>query len=205
MSATESPTRSRILDAAYAQFYTYGFKRTGMEAIAAAAGLTKRTLYQNFDSKDALLTAVVEHAAALSMPRISRWIAALEADPLGGIDTVFADLAAWTGAPGWMGSGFTRILIEMADLPDHPAHRIARAHKEAIEGRLAQALGSAALASEIMIVLEGTLILFLIQRDPALIAAGARAARTLVKAARRSGTPLSLPLLRPRQHPFAVS
>jgi AcrR family transcriptional regulator len=192
VSRPESPARSRILEAAYAQFYTHGFKRTGMEAIAIAAGLTTRTLYQTFDSKDALLTAVVEYAAALSMPRISRWIAALEADPLAGIDAVFADLAQWTGAPGWMGSGFTRIVTEMADLPDHPANRVARAHKEAIEARLAQALGSAALASEIMIVLEGTLILFLIRRDKDLIAAGARAARTLVKAARRPGNPLSL-------------
>ncbi|MFG1425536.1 TetR/AcrR family transcriptional regulator [Roseixanthobacter glucoisosaccharinicivorans] len=198
MSRTESPARSRILEAAYAQFYTHGFKRTGMEAIAVAAGLTKRTLYQTFESKDALLTAVVDYAAALSLPRIARWIAALEADPLEGIDTIFADLTQWTSAPGWMGSGFTRVVTEMADLPDHPANRVARAHKEAIEARLAHALGSADLASELMIVLEGTLILFLIRREKALIAAGARAARTLVKAARRSSKPLSL------EH-FAVS
>ncbi len=37
--------------------------------------------------------------------------------------------------PGWMGSGFTRIVMELADRPGHPVHKIARAHKKAIETR----------------------------------------------------------------------
>ncbi len=65
--------RTRIIEAAYTLFYTQGYSQSGIGDIAAAAGLTKRTLYQHFDSKDALIAAVMEHdvaslhAAAITM------------------------------------------------------------------------------------------------------------------------------------------
>lgn len=185
MPRSATPARARIIEAAYALFYAQGFNRTGMEEIAAAADLTKRTLYQHFDSKDAVVAAVLEHDAALSMPRVGRWIDAVEADPEAGVAAVFSTLAAWAATPGWAGPGFTRIVMELADLPGHPVHRIARTHKQAILTRLAQAAGSAALALELMIVLEGTLILFLVQRDPAVIEAGRQAASRILGAHRR--------------------
>src|SRR5947207_14619309 len=53
-------TRGRILDAAYALFYRHGYARIGVDAIAAKANVTKRTLDDHFRSKDALLAAVFE-------------------------------------------------------------------------------------------------------------------------------------------------
>jgi AcrR family transcriptional regulator len=38
-------TKRRIIDAAYGLFYRSGFARTGVDDIAEAAGVTKRTLY----------------------------------------------------------------------------------------------------------------------------------------------------------------
>jgi AcrR family transcriptional regulator len=43
-------TRQRIIDATYTLFYQSGFMRTGVDAVADAAGITKRTLYQHFGS-----------------------------------------------------------------------------------------------------------------------------------------------------------
>jgi AcrR family transcriptional regulator len=180
MPRSSVPARSRIIDAACTLFYRSGFSRIGLDQIASAAGLTKRTLYQHFESKDALLAVVMEHDVTLSAPRIARWMAALEAGPEAGLDAVFADLAAWTSSPGWMGAGFTRIVAELADLPGHPAHRIARSHKQAIEARLTRALGSPARAMAFMIVVEGTLIQMLIHRDPRILDAGKCAARQVV-------------------------
>ena len=53
-------TKRRIIDAAYELFYKDGFARAGVDAIAERAGVTKRTLYQHFDSKDALVAAVLD-------------------------------------------------------------------------------------------------------------------------------------------------
>lgn len=51
--------RSQILDAAAAIFARSGFHESRMEDIAAAAGLSKGTLYLYFDSKDAIVTALL--------------------------------------------------------------------------------------------------------------------------------------------------
>ena len=49
----------RILDAALKVFADQGYSGTTMEAVAAEAGLSKPTLYQYFDSKDALFQAMM--------------------------------------------------------------------------------------------------------------------------------------------------
>ncbi len=156
MPRTAIPARTRIIEAAYTLFYTQGYSQSGIDDIAAAAGLTKRTLYQHFDSKDALIAAVMEHDVALSMPRLSRWIEAVEVNLEAGIDARVSDLAAWAQMPGWMGSGFTRIVMELAG-PSTVIRctKIARAHKKAIETRLARAIGFPERAGELMIILEG--------------------------------------------------
>jgi AcrR family transcriptional regulator len=52
-------TRQHIVDAAYESFWRAGFARTNVDGIAARAGVTKRTLYSHFRSKDDLLAAVL--------------------------------------------------------------------------------------------------------------------------------------------------
>jgi len=47
--------RSRMLDAAQRLFSVQGIEGTSMDAVAAEAGFTKRTLYQYFASKEALV------------------------------------------------------------------------------------------------------------------------------------------------------
>ncbi len=51
--------RQRALDAALTVFSENGYAAATMDAIAAAAGLTKPTLYQYFDSKEALFQAMM--------------------------------------------------------------------------------------------------------------------------------------------------
>src|SRR5258708_30894790 len=60
MPRSADATRQRILDAAYRQFRPGGYSPTGVDEIAAAAKVTKRTLYYHFKSKDALLATVLE-------------------------------------------------------------------------------------------------------------------------------------------------
>src|SRR5579871_4959390 len=61
----------RILDAATSLFLRDGYAATSMESIAAAAGVSKRTLYKRFPEKPALLRAAI---AAL----IEKWLPGLD-------------------------------------------------------------------------------------------------------------------------------
>jgi TetR/AcrR family transcriptional repressor of mexJK operon len=51
--------RAQILAAAQALFLTDGYKRTSMDAIRTAAGVSKPTLYTHYADKEALFTDVV--------------------------------------------------------------------------------------------------------------------------------------------------
>ena len=71
--------RAAVLDAATRLFLESGYAATSMEQVAAAAGVAKQTLYNQFGSKEALFRAIVEelvrelvgplaHAAARGEP-----------------------------------------------------------------------------------------------------------------------------------------
>ena len=57
-------TRERLLQAAFREVYRSGFQSAGLDAILAAAGVTKGALYHHFKSKEALGYAVVEEIIA---------------------------------------------------------------------------------------------------------------------------------------------
>lgn len=57
---SDDPRRDAILNAAFECFVTYGFRRTSMEDIAAAAGLSRPTLYQRYKNKKDIFRAYVE-------------------------------------------------------------------------------------------------------------------------------------------------
>jgi TetR/AcrR family transcriptional repressor of mexJK operon len=53
--------RLRILEVATQLFLAQGYESTTIEAVAARAGISKRTLYHRFEDKSALFTAVVHN------------------------------------------------------------------------------------------------------------------------------------------------
>ena len=187
MARTAEQTRRRIIDAAYGLFYGKGFLRVGVDAIAETAGVTKRTLYDHFTSKDELLRAVLEFHRQLALIRIENWGTRLSGDIDDMLDSLFSELAQWASRPRWAGAGFTRLTMELADLPGHPARAIARRHKAEVEAWLARELGRRGLdapsarAREIAILLEGSTALMLVHGDRSIAAAAADAAKQLVR------------------------
>ena len=184
MRRSRTQTRIRILDAAYGLFWRQGFLRVSMDDIAARAGITKRALYQHFPSKDDLITAALAHSSELAIERLGNFDRPAGAARL--VDSFFAELAKWASKPRWSGAGFTRVVVELADLPGHPARFIARRHKELVEEWLADAFAAArvrmarARAREVMLLMEGAMALMLIHGDPVYATAAAQAAKRLV-------------------------
>lgn len=183
-------TRRHILDAAYELFYKEGFAQTSIDAVAAAAGITKRTLYYHFDSKQSLVEAVLGVQHEMMLARIERWAKRVSGDPANMVEKLFAEFAAWSGQAGWRGSGFTRAAMEFAASPGHPARRAARRHKASVEAWLAEqfaqhGIGAAPrLARQIMLLIEGCHSLILIHGDRRYAEAASAAARLLVESAR---------------------
>ncbi len=180
-------TRRRIIDAAYELFYRDGFARAGVDAIADRANITKRTLYQHFDSKDALVAAVLDAQHELALARIRVWAEPMSDDPAAVVENLFTGLADWFKKRQWRGSGFTRAAMEFAASPGHPARRAAHRHKAAVEAWLAQCFAaqgvrtSDELAREVMILIEGCHSLALIHGDPSYANTARVVARGLIE------------------------
>ena len=161
MPRSAKQTRERILEGAYRQFRQKGYTRVSMDEIAAATQVTKRTLYYHFDSKDALLASVLEAQHQLALAAFKTFGDQLAGSPQRIVDALFQDLAVWADTPRWAGSGFTRLVVELADLPGHPARLIARRHKAMLEAHFADVLRRAgivrprACAREIWLLSEG--------------------------------------------------
>jgi AcrR family transcriptional regulator len=171
MARNKQDTRKRIMDAAYVLFRKRGYTRVNVDEIAATAGITKRTLYSHFESKDALLENVLEDQQDMALKAFRTFGKQLIGTPEEIVRIFFKELAQWSKNPKWSASGFTRLAMELADLPGHPARRIASRHKKLLESHLADALYAVGLknaessAKKIWIISEGAMALVLIHGD----------------------------------------
>ncbi|MER6138369.1 TetR/AcrR family transcriptional regulator [Streptomyces sp. NPDC001815] len=135
MSTTSTPRRvpmtpaaRRALEAAGRLFYDRGIHAVGVDLIAAEAGVTKKTLYDRFGSKDQI---VVEYLA----DRDERWRAflapRLEAaeSPRDGVLAVFAASRDWMDTTSPRGCSMVNAHAEIED-PSHPAYAVVTGQKQ---------------------------------------------------------------------------
>lgn len=186
MPRSSEQTRLRILVTAHGMFWRQGFVRASLDDIAEEAKVTKRTLYQHFRSKDDLMAGVLLHSNELSIEKLRRYFEKNRELPAENIGALFDDLARWAENPRWMGTGFTRVAIELADLPGHPARAVARRHKRTVENHFVEMLEKTGIplpkerGREIMLLWEDAMTLTLIHADRQYILAAADAARRIL-------------------------
>jgi AcrR family transcriptional regulator len=188
MSRSANPTRERIVAAAAKLFYNEGIRAVSVDAVAAKAGVTKRTFYYHFDSKDEVVAA---YLAARDQPNLAlfrRWFDETEGGLAEKTRGLFRSLAGAARHPKWKGCGFLRTSAELANMPGHPAIKIGAAHKKKFEEWLRQTfeaagLGDATLlARQILLLLDGSFAVVLLHRDPSYMETAGEAAFSLVKA-----------------------
>lgn len=95
MTTPKRTERSRllILDAADAAFREMGFAATSVAAIATRAGLTRKTVYNLFASKDEIASQLIARVEANDLPYRDRMKAG--EDVLRLLEGVFLDSAYW--------------------------------------------------------------------------------------------------------------
>lgn len=140
MPRNAETTKAKIFAAAYALLFRQGYSRTSMDSIAAAAGVTKKTLYYHFDSKDALVEALLDQQRERALAMFKGWTDPDAECPSDFVRWLFSKLLLWTENSPWYGSGFTRLTMELADMKGHPARVAAHRHKSEVEKWLANEL-----------------------------------------------------------------
>jgi AcrR family transcriptional regulator len=128
-------TREYVLDVAHELFYWTGIRATGIDRVAAEAGVAPTALYRLFPSKDALVAAYIERAER----RYQEWFDAVtRADgrtPAERIVALFDALAERTRPEICRGCPFLMALTEFPD-SELEAHQISVRLKKWVRDRL---------------------------------------------------------------------
>jgi len=158
-----TPAGERILAAASTLFYEHGIRTVGVDAIADAAGVTKKTLYDRFGSKDRLIAAYLERRNREWHAFLDEQLAARDPEtPEEIILALFAALTDWL-AGSRNGCGFINASVELA-APDHPAMPVIVGQKQWMRSEFeaqAAAAGFAEpgeLADRLLLLHEGALV-----------------------------------------------
>lgn len=181
-----TPAARRVLDVATDLFYTRGINTVGMELVAERAGVTKKTIYDRFGSKQQLVVAYLR-------ARDTRWRDFLGARLDPGVSarerllTSFDALGEWMDQENQRGCAMVNAYAELSD-PEHPGRAVAREQKLWLRGLytdLAREAGAAdpeSLADVLSMLHEGAVV----ARNVSGVADAARtareAARTLMAA-----------------------
>ncbi|MFK4506910.1 TetR/AcrR family transcriptional regulator [Bradyrhizobium daqingense] len=170
--------KERILQTADKLFYLQGIRAIGVDTIAAEIGISKRTLYNHFPSKDALIAAYLErrfvHAPASDKPAAEQILA------------TFDSLERRFAAKDFRGCPFVNAVAELGPA-DRAVKKIAIAFKESrrlwFRERLSE-LGVAdadALATQLVLLVDGSIAQDLVRDDPAMARAAKEAAKVLLR------------------------
>jgi AcrR family transcriptional regulator len=173
-------TQERILETVDSLFYREGIRAVGVHKITEETGISKRTLYNYFPSKDDLITAYL--ARRLTPIPISEKSAEEQ------ILESFVRLERSLADEESQGCPFVNAVVELKD-PDHAANEIALAYKnqrrnwfiEMLE-RL-QIAHPESLAMQLTLLVDGAIAAAVIRRDPKVARAARDAARVLLAAA----------------------
>ena len=150
----------QILATAEELFYERGITAVGVDLIAERSGVTKRTLYNQFGSKDHLVASYLAERDARWRALVRTAVEACTA-PLDAVTAPFDALRTWSTG-NTRGCAFINALAELPD-PAHPAHGIAAEQKLWLLDtftRLADAAGCTApatLATRLLLLHEGAL------------------------------------------------
>jgi AcrR family transcriptional regulator len=170
--------KERILQTADRLFYLQGIRAIGVDTIAAEIGISKRTLYNHFPSKDALISAYLERRFV--QPRTS------EKSPVEQILATFDSLERRFAAKDFRGCPFVNAVAEMGP-KDRAVKKIATAFKESRRlwfRDLLIKLGVAdpeALATQLTLLVDGAIAQDLVRDDPAMARAAKEAATALLR------------------------
>lgn len=189
MAKAQKSTRDTIVAAAAKLFYAEGIRAVSVDAVAEEAGVTKRTLYYHFESKDDLIAAYLEGRDQPNLKLFQKWFSEAEGDLPDKVEAIFVNLARAARHPKWKGCGFLRTSAELANMPGHPAIRIGAAHKKKFEAWMAETFAKAGasepaiLAKQILLLLDGSFAVVLLHRDASYMEVAGSAAVTLVQVA----------------------
>jgi AcrR family transcriptional regulator len=181
---SQSQRREQLIDTAIALFSKHGYHATGIDTILEKSGVSKKTLYRHFRSKDELILAALRKYDGLFRNSFMRQVDEKAHTPRERLLAVFDVAAEWFEQNNFYGCMFINAVGEYSD-PDTPIRQVCKGFKglmrRYIEDQCValQAPDPAALADELALLLEGATVTAQVSRGKthaAMVAKNAAAA-----------------------------
>lgn len=185
----EPSPRERLIDAATRLFCRYGVNSVGVDAIVAAAGTAKTTLYKVFGSKDGLVEAVLEREGRAWRSWFIAEIDGPGGSPAERLARVGPALKQWFGRDDFYGCPFINAVGE-SDKADDRLRSLAIAHKTVVLERIAALCAEAGcrepeeVAHTLGLIIDGAIVAALITRNTGVADTAGRACAVILSGAR---------------------
>jgi AcrR family transcriptional regulator len=155
--------RARILETACSLFYQHGVRAVGVDLVVEKAGVAKTSLYRHFGTKDDLIAAFLQREDEDFWGTWDRVADQHRDQPSAELDAHLGWIGERVGRPNYRGCPQINVAAEFPEV-DHPARKVAAAHKRQMRQRLkgiAERLGVARpdeLAGQLSILINGAFV-----------------------------------------------
>lgn len=155
--------RAKILQTARTLFYQRGVRAVGVDLIVEQAGVAKTSLYRHFGTKDGLIAAFLEREDEEFWSDWDRVAARHPYDAAAELDAHLGWIGERVGRSNYRGCPQINVAAEFPEI-DHPARKVAAAHKREMRQRLkgiAERLGVARpdeLAGQLSLLINGAFV-----------------------------------------------
>ncbi|HEY1994669.1 MAG TPA: TetR/AcrR family transcriptional regulator [Edaphobacter sp.] len=155
--------RARILATACTLFYQRGVRAVGVDLVVEKAGVAKTSLYRHFGTKDDLVAAFLKREDEDFWGTWNRVARQHVDDAAAELDAHLEWIGERVGRPNYRGCPQINVAAEFPEI-DHPARKVAAAHKRQMRQRLkgiAERLGVARpdeLAGQLSLFINGAFV-----------------------------------------------
>lgn len=164
--------KERIIETASDLFYNQGYNQTGINQIIAEAGVAKASMYQHFRSKEDIAVAYLVKRHGMWVGKLNACVSSLET-PKKKIVGCFDYLMQWLVEVDFRGCGWQNIIVDLPE--DHQKIQDqAVFHKNQLRNWIHDLLkeeneyspkAAEETGDEILVLIEGAIILSQIQKD----------------------------------------
>ena len=184
--------RDQLIQTALSLFAKNGIHVTGVDAIAEQSGVTKKTLYAHFRTKEELVLAVLRHYDGLARNEFMRKVESGGKTAKARLLAIFDFAERWFQQSNFYGCLFINTIGEYSD-SDTPIRQICQDYKKLVKGyilSLCEKIGAdkpQALAEELSLLLEGATVTAQVSQNPKAAKIAKRAAKILIDKAMENG------------------
>lgn len=137
--------KEHILDVAAQLFYKNGYRATGVDAIANAAGIKKATLYHHFTNKDNIIELALSRLSRIHRQEYQDLWDKHKGKPLKQLLVMFVEINHFFNDPDCYGCPYMNAAAEYTDR-NHPVRKICEAHYRFVTQKFEQFAREAGLA-----------------------------------------------------------